>query len=112
MTELIKNLKEQAQELLDLGDSHEKCVGRGMMNVLELLSIPQKGTRVNYFNVESQGWSDELQREEIQINCGENGKLNLIKTDEGFIVDVYDVNDENINTMIVYEDDINPLIED
>jgi len=79
---------------------------------IEKQSIPKNNTRPNYFNIASQGWNKGLQREEIQIHCGENGNLMIIKTDEGFVVDAYDVDGENINTMTVWEDDINPLDED
>lgn len=58
-----------------------------------------------YFKILSQGWNGELQREEIQIHCGENGNLFLIKTDEGFIVDVYNQN-ENIDSMTIWEDEL------
>lgn len=60
-----------------------------------------------YFKIVHQGWNKDLQREEIQIHCGENGNLFLIKTEQGFIVDVYN-QDENINTMTVWEDDLEP----
>jgi RNA polymerase subunit RPABC4/transcription elongation factor Spt4 len=70
-------------------------------------TILKKGTRPNYFEVKSLGWNEILGREEIQINCGENGMLMIVKTDEGFVVDAYDIDGENINTMAVWEDDIN-----
>jgi hypothetical protein len=73
----------------------------------KIKKIPQKGTRPNYFEVKSQGWNAILEREEIQINCGENGMLMIVKTDEGFVVDAFDVDGDNINTMAVWEDDIN-----
>jgi len=34
---MIKELKEEAQELLDFGDSREKAQGYGMMKVIELI---------------------------------------------------------------------------
>lgn len=34
---MLKELKEQAQELLDFGDSREKAQGYGMMKVIELV---------------------------------------------------------------------------
>jgi hypothetical protein len=42
-----------------------------------------------YFHVISQGWNSGLQRQEVEINCGENGKLLICKTDFGFKVDIY-----------------------
>lgn len=112
MKELREQLKAEAQELIDLGDSREKAEGYGMMKVLDALKVPQKGTRVNYFEVKSQGWNTGLEREEVQINCGENGILMVVKTDEGFVVDAFDVGGNNIDTMDVWEDEINPLTDD
>jgi len=66
----------------------------------------------NYFEVKSSGFNKELQREEIQINCGENGMLMIVKTDEGFVVDAYDVDGEHIDTMSVWEDSINAIDEE
>lgn len=61
----------------------------------------------NYFEIKSTGFNDDSKREEIHINCGENGVLYLFKTDEGFIVDVYN-QDDNVNTMAVFETDLEP----
>ena len=36
----------------------------------------------------------------------------VVKTDEGFVVDAFDIGGECINSMAVWEDDINSLIED
>lgn len=109
---LPEQLRAEAQELIDGGNSHEKREGYGMMKVLDAFKIPQKGTRVNYFEVKNQGWNAGLEREEIQVNCGENGILMIVKTDEGFVVDAFDIGGNNINTMCVWEDDINPLVDD
>ena len=49
------------------------------------------------------GYQKELQREEIQIHGGENANIFLIKTDEGFVVDVYGQNNL-IDTMAIFED--------
>ena len=43
----------------------------------------------NYFNLKALGFNEDLQREQIEIDCGENGKLLLYKTEEGFIIDIY-----------------------
>jgi hypothetical protein len=45
-----------------------------------------------YFEIMKQGFDEELQREEIQIHGGENANIFLIKTDEGFVIDVYGQN--------------------
>ena len=63
--------------------------------------------RKNYFEIKSTGFNEYSQREEIQINCGENGVLYLFKTDEGFIVDVYN-QDDNVSTLAVFETDLEP----
>jgi hypothetical protein len=59
----------------------------------------------NYFKIVKQGWNKEEEREEIQINCGKNGNIFIIKTDEGFIVDVYGQMD-NVDTMAIFENDL------
>jgi hypothetical protein len=64
-------------------------------------------TQPQYFKIIKQGWNSNLQRQEVQIHCGENGNLFLIKTEEGFIVDVYN-QDDNVNSMTVWEDDLIP----
>jgi len=66
----------------------------------------------NYFVVKSSGFNKELQREEIQINCGENGMLMIVKTDEGFVVDAFDIDGDNIDSMAVWEDSINAIDEE
>lgn len=116
MKDLLKDLTEQAKELIALGDSREKAQGCGMMEVIKAVEaasrIPQKDNRPNYFAIVNQGWNTGLEREEIQVHCGENGNLMIIKTEEGYIVDAIDVGGNNINTMCVWEDDINPLTDD
>jgi hypothetical protein len=61
-----------------------------------------------YFEIVSSGYNEGLEREEIQVHCGENGNLMIIKTPEGFIVDVYNQM-ENIDSLTVWEDDLSPL---
>lgn len=65
----------------------------------------------DYFKVISTGFNEDAQREEIQINCGENGVLYLFKTDQGFIVDLYNQSDL-VNSMGVIETDLEPDEED
>ncbi len=71
-----------------------------------------QSTIPNYFKVIKTGFDKDLQREEIQIHGGENANILLIKTDEGFIVDIYDANGEIVNSMTVWEDDITPFDDD
>jgi hypothetical protein len=63
--------------------------------------------RNDYFEIVQTGYEAGLQREEVEINCGENGKLMIYTTEEGFIVDVYNQM-ENVNTMAIWEDDLTP----
>jgi hypothetical protein len=107
---LPEQLRAEAQELIDGGNSHEKREGYGMMKVLDALTtITAKFCpEPIYFHIIKSGWDADLQRQQVEINCGDNGKLLLIKTDEGFVVDVYGQNDI-VDTMAVWEDTLNPL---
>ena len=67
---------------------------------------------VDYFNIRATGFNEDIQREEIEINAGENGKIMIYKIDEGFIVDAYGQEGDCLNTMAIWEDDINPLDEE
>lgn len=102
MKSKLKELRAEAQELIDLGDSHEKREGYGMLKVIDAFTDTE-----DYFKIQSNGYNHELQREEIQIHCGENGNLMLVKTDEGFVVDVYGQNDI-VGTMAIWEDQLVP----
>jgi hypothetical protein len=64
--------------------------------------------RPGYFQIEAAGYNEGLEREEIQVHCGENGNLMITKTPEGFVVDIYN-QDENIDSMTVWEDDLSPV---
>lgn len=61
----------------------------------------------NYFQLKSKGFNKDSQREEMQINCGENGVLYLFKTDEGFKIHLFNQNEE-VNSMAVFETDLEP----
>lgn len=65
----------------------------------------------NYFNVVSLGYNKELEREELQIHAGENGNIFLIKTEEGFVIDVYG-QEENVGSLVIWEDDLTPDTEE
>ena len=105
-----------ANDVLETADPdnwHDGAVAIAFRRWIEEQNIPKKnGSRPNYFEVKSQGWNEDLLREEIQIHCGENGNMMIIKTEEGYIVDAYDVEGEIIESMSIWEDDINPLDED
>lgn len=64
--------------------------------------------RPGYFQIEAAGYNEGLEREEVQIHCGENGNLMIAKTPEGFVVDIYNQND-NVDSLTVWEDDLSPL---
>lgn len=101
----FEKLREQAQEMIDGGNSHEKAEGHGMMIVLNHLRPMPNNL---YFELMSIGKNKDLDREEIQIHCGENGNLMIAKTPEGFVIDIYN-QDELVDTMCVWEDDLTPL---
>lgn len=61
---------------------------------------------MNYFEIISQGYNENLQREEIQIHAGENYNVWLIKTEEGFIIDLYDQED-HLDSIPVWDEDNN-----
>ena len=63
------------------------------------------GEQKRYFNIEAAGMNHDLQREEIQIHCGDNGNLMIVKTDEGFVIDMYAQND-HVSTLPVWEEDL------
>ena len=70
-------------------------------------------TKPHYFKLIHSGYNHVTNREEIEINCGENGKLLIYQDVDklGFIVDVYGQNDL-ANTMTVWEEDMNPPDDD
>jgi len=104
----LEELRLQAKELIAFGDSHEKREGYGMLRVVD--AIRPMPTNL-YFELMAIGKNDSLQREEIQIHAGENGNIMIVKTDEGFVIDVYGQNDI-VDTMAVWEDTLNPLEDD
>jgi len=66
-----------------------------------------------YFKIVAKGYNKRLEREQIEISVGDNsGKVFLIKTDCGFIVDVFSPvegdEDELVNTMTIFDDDLEP----
>ena len=64
-------------------------------------------SRPGYFQIVQTGYETNLNREEVEINCGQNGKI-MIHQDEdklGFIIDVYGQNNE-AGTMTIWEEDL------
>lgn len=61
----------------------------------------EAGRMKNYFEVE------DIDTHRIHVKCGENARVVLIETAEGFIVDIYrNTDDELLDTMTVWNDDI------
>lgn len=65
----------------------------------EVINTPKE----DYFKIVRQGYNHELQREEIQIHAGKNGNVFLIKTEQGFIIDVY-AQQDHLTTQTIWED--------
>ena len=63
--------------------------------------------RPGYFQIIQTGFEKGLQREEVEINCGENGKIMIYQDADklGFIVDVYGQND-HIDSLTIWEEDL------
>lgn len=107
--DIVQYCYEDVCETADPVNWSDSDVAIAFRRWVEEQNVPKKnGTRPNYFKINKQGWDDGLQREEVQIYCGENGNLMVVKTPEGYVVDAYDVDGELINTMAIWEDDINP----
>lgn len=60
-----------------------------------------------YFKILQSGFDKVAQREQIEINAGEHGKILIFQDDGklGFIIDVYGQED-HVNTMAVWEEDL------
>ena len=108
LTIILNNLMEEGQELIDGGNSHEKAEGRAIQRVVAAIrnDVSKEPTEKPYFEIMKQGWDAEIGREEIQIHGGENANIFLIKTDDGFIVDVYGQNNSDPMTMAVWEENL------
>ena len=61
----------------------------------------------DYFQIVRKGYDKELQREEVQIHGGYHANIMLIKTDEGFVIDVYGESD-HIDSLTIWEDQLDP----
>jgi hypothetical protein len=72
-----------------------------------LTKIFYGNARTGYFKIVQAGYEAGLQREEVEINCGENGKIMIHQDGDklGFIIDVYGQNDE-VGTMTIWEEDL------
>jgi hypothetical protein len=58
---------------------------------------------MNYFKI-----IPGIDPDRIEVECGRNGRVFLIHTDEGLIVDVYaNGDDELVDTMCIWDEDMN-----
>lgn len=62
----------------------------------------------DYFKIKQSGFDTVIQREQIEIDAGKYGKIHIFQDDGklGFIVDVFDAEDECAGTMPIWEDDL------
>lgn len=102
--------KEALEDILNILDAKEDT-GLKNANGKAILIDDQctAGFKVTprYFEIVRNDYNKDLKREELQIHCGENGNLLLIKTSEGFMIDVNGQND-NVLTKVIWESDLNP----
>jgi hypothetical protein len=108
MVGVIEHVAEQQNvhnpEYKDVRDGYcTECMGEVPVLSNTCLVCGQE-TRPFAFEVIQQGWNADSKREEVQVKIQDSAILFLIKTDEGFIVDVFN-EDECISTMPVWEDD-------
>jgi hypothetical protein len=110
--EIVDYCLEDINETADAVNWTSEDVTIAFRRWIESKSIANVQPKENlYFEIVAQGYDEELQREQIQIHAGKNGNVFLIKNDDGFIVDVYNQN-ENIDSMPIWEDDLTPEEED
>lgn len=86
--EKIQELKEQAQELIDLGDSREKAEGHGMMRVIEEIIKSKPTEREIMIERASHYLSDgDLSTEEMcDAIANHEDQYDLIDNVEGVVV--------------------------
>lgn len=100
--EILDFIIEDVDETADPEDWHSGDVSIAFRRWMESKETPDDD---NYFKIVHQGFQKELSHEEIQVHAGDNGNVFLIKTEEGFIVDVYG-NGDVVDTMAIYEEDL------
>ena len=106
--EILDFVVEEVEETADPDEWNSEDVSIGFRRWIE---VQTKVENDNYFKIVHQGFQKDLLREEVQIHAGDNGNVFLIKTNEGFIVDVYG-NGDCVDTMAIYEEDLEPEDED
>ena len=106
--EILDFVVEEVEETADPEEWSSADVSIAFRRWIESKETPEDD---NYFKVIHQGFQKELLREEIQIHAGDYGNVFLIKTEEGFIVDVYG-NDNLVDSMPIFEEDLEPEEDD
>jgi hypothetical protein len=62
---------------------------------------------MNYFKI-----IPGIDPERIEVECGRNGRVFLIHTDQGLVVDVYaNGSDELVDTMAIWDEDLNNQVD-
>ena len=69
--------------------------------------MESKSNADDYFQVVHKGYQTDLQREQVYVKGGENANIYIIKTEEGFIIDVYGEGDF-IDSLTIWNDQLDP----
>jgi hypothetical protein len=69
--------------------------------------MESKSNGDDYFQVMHKGYQTDLQREQVYVKGGENANIYIIKTEEGFIIDVYGEGDF-IDSLTIWNDQLDP----
>jgi hypothetical protein len=108
---LLEHLEGIVVLINEIQDSAVDTYGKDENEVFDLHDDIDKFDKENdtpesYFKIVHSGYQKGIEREEIQVHGGANANIFLIKTDEGFVIDVYGQNDL-IDTMAIFEDTLN-----
>jgi hypothetical protein len=60
----------------------------------------------DFFKIVRTGFDKTIDREEIEINAGKNGHIFIYKTDEGIVIDVYDGDENCIDSLAIFDDEL------
>jgi len=106
---LLEHLEGIVVLINEIQDSAVDTYGKDENEVFDLHEDDTETETVqpeSYFKIVHSGYQKGIEREEIQVHGGKNANIFLIKTDEGFVIDVYGQNDL-IDTMAIFEDTLN-----
>ena len=100
-------------DYMEVHDEYCKACDNDMPSLYNTCLVCGHPTEKHYFEIVHTGFSHDSEREEIEINAGEHGKIMIFQDDGklGFIIDVYGEND-HAATMTVWEEDLAPMSED